>query len=453
MALIDITQFIDERRLGWFNWKVVLFGFFLTLFEGFDGGTVAYVSPVIVKEWGITDMKALGFTFSLGLAATFIGAPLFGWIADRHGRKRAIVISALLVSLMSLATMAAGNLVQLAALRFITGVGIGGLMPTIIALNAEYAPKRYRATLITVMFTGLTLGAGLPGTVAGWLMVRYGWQSLFLLGGIVTLGITVVSALWLPESIKYLVLRGDRHRDVARLVGELAPGTDLAGARFVISDERSPSGFSPRLLFSDGLRFITPLLWVLAICNTGTFYFVTTWLPTVLHSSGIPLTRSGLALTFFQVGGTLGGLSIARPLDRMGLMPVCLLFLLAIPITCSIGFAAQWSETALMVAVFLAGFTLLGLQFGINATSALIYPTAFRANGSGWTFAVGKIGSVTGPIVAGVLIGMNLPIQQLYLFLAVPLTVATLAAFTLARLYFIRFHGMGLNRRDPIAAE
>jgi MFS transporter, AAHS family, 4-hydroxybenzoate transporter len=137
----------------------------------------------------------------------------------------------------------------------------------------------------------------------------------------------------------------------------------------------------------------------------------------------------------------------------MGLMPVCVLFLLAIPITCSIGYAAQWSDTALMVAVFLAGFTLLGLQFGINATSALIYPTAFRANGSGWTFAVGKIGSVAGPIVAGVLISMHLPIQQLYLFLAVPLTVATLAAFTLARLYFIRFHGMGLNRRDAIAAE
>jgi len=452
MANIDVTQLIDRRRLGWFNWKVVLFGFFLTLFEGFDGGTVSYVSPVIIKEWGIVDMRALGLTFSLGLAATFVGAPLLGWIADRYGRKPAIVTSALLVSLTSLATMAASNLVQLAVLRFITGIGIGGLMPTIIALNAEYAPKRYRATLITVMFTGLTLGAGLPGTVAGWLMAHHGWQSLFLVGGIITLLITAVSALWLPESIKYLVLHG-RHRDASRLVAELAPGTDLAAARFIVSEERAPRGFSPRLLFTDGLRFITPLLWLLAICNTGTFYFVTTWLPTVLHSSGIPLTRSALALTFFQVGGTAGGLSIARPLDRIGLMPVCVLFLLAIPITISIGYAALWSQTALMVAVFLAGFTLLGLQFGINATSALIYPTAFRANGSGWTFAIGKVGSVTGPLVAGFLIGMHLPIQQLYLFLAVPLTVATLAAFVLARLYFVRFHGMALNRRDAIAAE
>ena len=277
---------------------------------------------------------------------------------------------------------------------------------------------------------------------------------MFYIGGAVTLTIAVVAALRLPESIKYLVLRGDRHAAVARLVAAIVPhGIDVATARFTVSDERQATKFRPKLLFSDGLAFITPLVWTLAICNTGTFYFVTSWLPTVLTSSGIPLTRAAFALTFFQIGGTIGGLAIARPLDKIGLMPVCALFVIAIPIACFIGYAAGWSETALIITVFLAGFSLLGLQFGINATSALIYPTAFRSNGAGWTFAMGKCGSVVGPIVAGYLISTHLPIRQLYMFLALPLGLAAVAAFVLARLYYVRFQGMGLNRHDLMKVE
>jgi AAHS family 4-hydroxybenzoate transporter-like MFS transporter len=155
------------------------------------------------------------------------------------------------------------------------------------------------------------------------------------------------------------------------------------------------------------------------------------------------------ATTLFQIGGTLGGLTLARPIDKMGMTPVCVLFLLSIPFAAAIGYSSS-NETMLMVDVFLAGFTLLGLQFGLNAASAMIYPTAFRANGSGWAFAIGRCGSVAGPIVAGILISMHMPIQQLFLFLAIPLTIGTLASLVMARLYYARFHGMGLGRRETM---
>jgi MFS transporter, AAHS family, 4-hydroxybenzoate transporter len=154
----------------------------------------------------------------------------------------------------------------------------------------------------------------------------------------------------------------------------------------------------------------------------------------------------------FQVGGTLGGLALSRPIDKMGLMPVCLLFVISLCVAPFTGYATGVSETVLMTVIFFCGFTLLGLQFGLNATSAMIYPTSIRSNGSGWAFAVGRCGAVAGPYVAGVLIDMHLAVQQLYLALIVPLAIGTIASFVLARLYYVRFAGMGLGRREALDA-
>jgi AAHS family 4-hydroxybenzoate transporter-like MFS transporter len=153
----------------------------------------------------------------------------------------------------------------------------------------------------------------------------------------------------------------------------------------------------------------------------------------------------------FQIGGTLGGLVLSRPIDKFGLMPVCALFVLSLIVAPFVGYAIG-DTTILMGVIFLAGFTLLGLQFGLNATSAMIYPTSIRSNGSGWAFAVGRVGSASGPIFGGVLLDMHLAVQHLYLALIIPLTIGTVASFVLARLYFVRFEGMGLGRRDTIDA-
>jgi len=451
-SVIDVAAIIDSRRLGLFVWKVVLFSFLLTLVDGFDFGVVSYAAPAIIKAWGVNDMAALGAVFSAGIGATFFGAPVFGWIGDRYGRKRAILWSCLIMAIFSLAVMWATNLGELAILRFLTGLGVGGLLPNVIALTAEFAPKRYRATLVTVMSTGLTLGAALPAFVARWIMPLYGWPALFLAGVLVTLVATVLAWIGLPESIKYLVLRGDRRQTVERFLRRLEPGIgDLTAAEFTLSHEKKLGKFSLAQLFGDGLGPVTPLIWLLAICNSATFYFVMQWLPTVMDAAGIK--NSQFTLTYFTVGGTLGGLAIARLLDRFGFAPFSGLFLLAIPFTCLIGYAAKVSEPVLMAVIFFSGFCLLGLQFGIMTASGLIYPTAIRSNGVGWTVAIGKVGAVAGPIVAGYLIAMHLPIEQLYLLLAAPLLIAMLAAFVVARLYFARYQSHDLNARDLAVSQ
>lgn len=448
LQVFDVTQFIDTRKMNWFNAKIVIFCFFVVLFDGYDIGAVAFAGPSLVKAWGITNMAALGTAFSAGLFGILFGSLLFGWLGDRYGRNGAIVASLLVVGGFSLATMAAGSLPQLIALRFLTGLGLGGLLPNPIALNAEFAPKRFRASMIIVSFSGITLGGALPGLVAAWLVPSYGWPVLFLIGGVAPILLAIVTLLWLPESIKYLVVKTGRRAQIVKTLQEMDPGLSFdADTKFVVADEKIYKGFRPQQLFADGLHFITPLLWVLFICTLMTFFFVNSWLPIVLTSAHISVGHAALATSVFQAAGTIGGLTLARPIDKMGFIPLSIVYLFALIVTPLIGFAAG-TEWLLMIVVFWSGFALFSLQFGINATSAMIYPTSIRSNGSGWAFGVGRFGAIAGPIVAGILLGMHLSIQYLFLFLALPLVIATIASIILARLYYVRFQGAGLGRRE-----
>lgn len=450
--VFDITQFIDTRKMSWFNAKIVIFCFFVVLFDGYDIGAVSYAGPSLVKEWGITNMAALGTAFSAGLFGILFGSLLFGWMGDRYGRNKAIVGSLLVMGLFSLATMAVGSLSQLIAMRFLTGLGLGGLLPNPIALNAEFAPKRFRATMIIVSFSGITLGGAVPGPVAAWLVPQYGWQILFLIGGVAPILLAFLALIWLPESIKYLVVKTERREAVIRTLQQMDRSlTFEATTRFVVADERVYEGFRPQQLFADGLHFITPLLWLLFICTLMTFFFVNSWLPIVLTSAHISVGHAALATSVFQAAGTIGGLTLCRPIDKLGFIPLSIVYLFALIVTPLIGFAAQ-AEWLLMVVVFFSGFALFSLQFGINAISAMIYPTSIRSNGSGWAFGVGRFGAIAGPIVAGVLLGMHLSIEALFLFLAVPLVIATIASVILARLYYVRFQGVGLDRRETMDA-
>ncbi len=451
--VLDISRFIDERKMNRFNALIVIFCFFIILFDGYDIGTVGSAGPSLVKLWGLKSMAALGTAFSAALFGILFGSPILGWIGDRHGRRNAIVLSCLTIGIFSLLTMGATSLESLAAYRFFTGIGIGGMLPNTIALNAEFAPKRARATMIILMFTGITFGGAVPGLIAGSLIPAYGWQGLFFIGGLAPLVVGIAAFFWLPELLKHLVVKAGKRDQVVRTLKAMDPALVVGPhTRFVLADEKVYAKFRPAQLFQEGMQWITPLLWLCFVCNLMSFYFMNQFLPTVLAQAHVPLSDAYLSTSVFQIGGTIGGLALSRPIDKMGLMPVCALFVLSLAIAPFTGFATGASEFLLMSVIFLCGFTLLGLQFGLNATSAMIYPTSIRSNGSGWAFAIGRCGAVAGPYVAGVLIDMHLAVQQLYLALIVPLAIGTIASFVLARLYYVRFAGMGLGQRETLDA-
>jgi AAHS family 4-hydroxybenzoate transporter-like MFS transporter len=446
---IDVSRIIDERKVSGFNIKLVIVSFLVVLLDGYDIAAIGFAAPDLIKAWNITDKSALGPVFGASLLGMLFGAPGFGYVGDRFGRKIATIHSCLIFGIFTWLAVLATSLQHLLILRFLAGIGIGGLLPNMIALNAEFAPKRFRATMVIVMFSGVAFGGGMPGLVSALLVPKYGWQVLFAVGGILPIAAAIACAFWLPESIKYLVVKGGRQAEVRAILARVEPGFSVdPNAQFVIQDEKKYAGFTPKYLFSDGLALITPLLWLLFVVNLMGYFFLISWTPTLLTSANVPVEKAAIATALFQIGGAVGGWVLCRPMDNRGLAPITVLFAIAVLVVGSIGYIGPISESLLMAALFLGGFCVLGLQFGLNATSAMIYPTSFRANGAGWALGVGRVGSIVGPVLGGVLISMKLPIQQLYLLAAVPFLIGTIACFVLARLYVARFQGSGLGQRD-----
>jgi AAHS family 4-hydroxybenzoate transporter-like MFS transporter len=268
---------------------------------------------------------------------------------------------------------------------------------------------------------------------------------------VVPLLVALVCWIGLPESIKYLTITPSRRADLLRLLKRLRPELTFApDSRFVIPDEKQYAGVSPKYLFKDGLALITPLLWLLFVLNLMGYFFLLSWTPFLLGAAHLPVSKAALAQTFFQLGGACGGWMLCRPMDKKGLMPVTILFVLAVPAVALIGYVGPVSEPLLMIVEFIGGFCVLGLQLGLNATAASIYPTSLRSNGTGWALGIGRCGAIFGPVLGGFLIAMHLPVEQLFLLAALPFAIGAVACYVLTQLYVGRFQGSGLGQRDTL---
>ncbi len=450
---IDVTRLIDERGVTSFHVWLVVFAFFIVMIDGYDISALGFAIPSLVADWHITDKAALGPALSASLLGMLIGAPALGALGDSIGRKRAIIFSCILFGIFTWLTVLTTSVMQVAALRLIAGIGIGGFMPNIIALVGEFAPRRFRATLIIVSFVGVGFGGGVPGPVAALLVPTHGWQILFTIGGVVPLLVALICWLALPESIKYLTITEGRRDDLVRTLARMRPDLTIdPHVRFTIADEKQYRGVSPRHLFADGLALITPLLWSLFILNLMGYFFLVSWTPYLLSSANLPLSQAAIAQTFFQLGGVVGAWVLCLPIDRKGLLPITVMFIVAVPCVALIGYIGTVSRQLLMAVEFCAGFCVLGLQGGINAVAASIYPTSFRSNGTGWALGMGRVGAMVGPVLGGILIAAHLPVGKLFLIAAIPFALGGAICFWLMQLYAARFRGTGLGQREALDA-
>ena len=307
----------------------------------------------------------------------------------------------------SLVTVLATGINEIMLYRLLTGLGLGGAMPNIIALTSEYAPKRIRALVVTIMFCGFPIGAVIGGLVSTMIIPAYGWKSVFLGGGVLPLLLLPVLILWLPESIRFLATRG-KETDVTALVARIDSAAKLALSPTQTSSVETPTSAGLLPLFAPGRRAGTLLLWIAFFCNLLMMYFLINWLPSVLQRAGVPLERAIIATVLFNAGGVVGGLTISRLIDRFG--PRVILtsaYLGAVISVAAIG--AGWTSVGpTLVVVFAAGVCVMGVQFGMNSFTADYYPTALRATGVGAALGVGRIGSILGPVLGGMLLGMHL---------------------------------------------
>jgi AAHS family 4-hydroxybenzoate transporter-like MFS transporter len=444
---------LDERGIGAFHIKLIIWSLFIVLIDGYDIGAIAFALPSLIRDWHLSP-RDVGPVLSASLVGILFGSAIFGFVGDRYGRKAALISANLVFGIFTLIAAYASSLTELTALRFLAGLGIGGIIPNVIAINAESAPRRLRATMAIIAVGLVPIGGAIPGFIAATLVPSYGWQILFLIGGIVPILIAVCGFFGLPESIKYMTLHEKHRADMEKLVHQIRPDFVIpANARFVIEDEKNFAGFNPSYLFQDGLGLITPLLWLVFALNLMGYFFLASWTPTLLVTAAhLPPAVGALTGATMQVGGTVGALLLCRWIDKRRFAAIAILFVLAVPVVGSVGWFGITSQTSLMIAAFFAGFLVLGIQSGINVSGALIYPTSLRSNGSGWELGIGRFGSIVGPLLGAAFIA--LPVEQLYMWAAVPFAVGAVICFIVYRLNEARLKERPWIREgQPAAAE
>ncbi len=426
---VQVSRLLDERGLSSFQARVLIWSILISLIDGYDIAAIAFAAPHLVASWHI-ERSALGPVLSASNIGVLFGSAIFGWIGDRYGRKAALIGGNLLFGVLTFAAAYSTDLTQLFWLRLFAGLGIGGVIPNVVALCAESAPRNARATLPIIAVGCVPLGGAFAGFLSAVFVPQYGWPIIFQVGGIVPIVVALAAIIGLPELIKYMALHQGHRRRMEKLIAALRPDFKVpANARFVVEDERQSPSSNPVYLFRNGLWLITPLSWLLFALNLMGYFFLSGWTPTLLTAAKLPPATAALAGALIQVGGTVGALSLCWWLQRHRFLGISLLFVLAVPVVGSIGFAGLTSEAALLTATFFAGFIVLGIQIGINVVGAMLYPTLLRANGSGWQLGLGRFGSIVGPLAGALFVGI--PVQQLYMWSALPFAAGAIACFAI----------------------
>ncbi|MEW6022707.1 MAG: aromatic acid/H+ symport family MFS transporter [Pseudomonadota bacterium] len=432
MQAQNVQQFIDQHPFSPLQKRVLALCFLVVAIDGFDTASIGFIAPALRGEWGLS-AAALAPLFGAGLFGLMAGALLLGPMADRFGRKPVLLLSVAFFGLTSLLSSFADNMTTLLVLRFLTGLGLGGAMPTTITLTSEYCPQPRRASLVTLMFCGFTIGSALGGLVAAQLLATVGWRGILSIGGVVPLLLVPALLLALPESLRWMVLRGRGASTAAQGIMRKIANTAQALPPLIVSDVKLP-GSPVTQLFRPGLIGGTLLLWSTFFMSLLIIYLLSSWLPTILNGAGHSLSQASFISSAFQIGGTLGAILLGRWMDRYRPHRVlATAYLAAAACIVVVGMATQ-NVPLLVLAVFGVGFGVSGSQVGANALAAAFYPTTSRATGVSWASAIGRSGSVLGSMVGGALLAAELSTQTIFLMLAVPAVLAALALLAMGRL-------------------
>jgi AAHS family 4-hydroxybenzoate transporter-like MFS transporter len=426
-ATVNVPDLIDEQKVGSFQIRLMVLCALAVMLDGFAAQMIGYVAPSLAREMHLGP-SALSRIFAVSLIGLMLGALTFGPIADRFGRRRVIVTCTLVFGLFTLATAFANSAASLTLLRFLAGLGFGGVMPNAIALIAEYAPQRRRGTMITIMFCGFPIGATIVGFAAVPILPAFGWRGVFGLAGVMPLLLVPVLALLLPESIRHLVIHGKETARVKQLLARVNPqfvfGNDT---NFVVHEEHAP-GLPVLHLFRQGRAVSTILLWIGFFVSLLDIYLLSSWLPTVFHNAGITLSLSVVATAVFQGGGVIASLILGIFIDRFGAFrTVAFIYALGAVFVALLGYSH--SIGLIMGCAFFAGAGIVGGQTGTNVLAASLYPTYIRSTGVGWGLGIGRIGSIIGPVFGGVMLSLHFPLTTIFLAAAISAFVGGAAIF------------------------
>jgi AAHS family 4-hydroxybenzoate transporter-like MFS transporter len=382
--------------------RILVICFFTAMVDGFDTLILAFIAPLVGKAFGMSPAE-IGKLFAINFVGAVIGGLGFGPLADRFGRRTMLLVSLALAVVFTLLCSLAGSPRELMTLRFLAGLGLGGVIPMIIALTAESMPPPLRTASVTWMFLGIPFGAVVGGAIVA-ATLSYGWPAIFVGGGVAAALLIPAVFFGLPESL-------------------------MTPAAIGSTDARHGLFASVPAQFAEG-RFAAVLcLWLGAFSVILSSFFLLNWMPSVLAGSGFSPERAAFGGVLLNLGGVVGALIISIAVPRAGpYWPVIVLLCCGGAVVWLVG-QQVGAEQGMLPLVFLAGVGVFGAQLAMPAIAAELFPLAVRGAGVGWAMGIGRTASIVAPVIGGALIAAQVPWPTLFLVVAVPVFVAALAIF------------------------
>lgn len=422
----NVQDVIDNTPMGFKRWSIVVLCFVIALLDGFDTQSIAFIGPAIAEDFGLqaTDMTWVITASTIGMC---VGAMSLGTFGDRIGRKKTILLALSLFGVFSLAGAFAQSLEQIVILRFLIGLGMGGATPALLALTAEYSPKSRRGTFMTLVLLGLPGGALLGGLVAAaWLPVM-GWRGIFLAGGVLPLAVVLVCSRMLSESPIFLAAKGTPAADAqARQIMASITGSPVTPDAVLATNDKIEERSSVAALFSARYRMVTIAVFATYLLNWIAWFLLLLWMPTALKMLGLASSQAAMGTVTVNGAFILFAIPLSIILPKVNPRKL-LLVMFAAGIVIALGLGLAGTNFALVfVLIGLAGFGIGGQQLALNYLIANAYPTQLRATATGWGIGIGRLGSIVGSALGGIIL-TGLGVSGYFMALAVPLVLAGLA--------------------------
>ncbi|MBF4520372.1 MFS transporter [Acinetobacter towneri] len=423
---ININTLIDEAKFTPFHWGVLFWCLMIIIFDGYDLVIYGVALPLLMQEWALSAVQA-GLLASTALFGMMFGAMTFGTLSDKLGRKKTIMICVAIFSGFTFLGAFASNPVEFGILRFLAGLGIGGVMPNVVALMTEYAPKRIRSTLVALMFSGYAIGGMTSALLGAWLVPEFGWKIMFY---IAIIPLVALPLIWkfLPESLMYLTNKKEIEQ-TRNIVQKISPTQQLNGdTEFVLNEVIKGDEAPVKALFQQGRMFSTFMFWIAFFMCLLMVYALGSWLPKLMIQAGYSLGASMIFLFALNIGGMIGAIGGGALADRFHIKKVLtIMFICGAAALILLGFNSP--QIVLYTLIAVAGAATIGSQILLYTFVAQYYPSTVRSTGMGWASGIGRIGAIVGPVLTGALLTMNLPHQMNFFAIAIPGVIAALAIF------------------------
>lgn len=412
---MDPQRILDDLPMRPLQVIAVVMCVALNALDGFDVLAISFASPGIAAEWGISRTE-LGVVLTMELVGMAVGSILLGNFADGLGRRPVILGCLVIMSLgMYVASLVTG-VYQLLGVRFITGIGIGGMLAAINAMVAEYSNAKHRNFNVVIMATGYPFGIIVGGSIASMLLAYFDWRSVFILGAVMTASMIPLVWFWMPESISYLAHQNKP--DALQRINAILKRMGHAAIERLPASDHVAEKTSWRDLFSPQLARTTALLTLAYLTHIMTFYYIIKWIPKLVVDMDFTASSAGGVLVWANVGGAVGSVLLGLLTHKVKIRVLGMIAMAGSVVMINVFGMGQADLFGLSLVAAMAGFFTNSAVVALYALFAETFPTHLRAGGTGFVIGVGRAGSVVGPIIAGVMFDSGIGLSGVSLAMA-----------------------------------